>query len=187
MKDILQLYCSMNILLTNYWTRRWQYIFAYAILTREYKIMERHTRSVTRGDMFRQIPNRPFRNCQSWSFITVHGHMDYIVRWQSDLENTKERPLHKPSQDQSKSTALGGVWNFAERCIPPYCLTYLVDHTSTLYRMTLAVNAWVVNINHDKACRHWRIDSLVSSKVYGMYVPLACILIIQKYCNTIDL
>ena len=40
-----------------------------------------------------------------------------IVRWQSDLENTKERPLHKPSQDQSKYTALGGVWNFAERCM----------------------------------------------------------------------
>jgi len=32
--------------------------------------------------------------------------LDYIVSWQSDLENTKERPLHKPSQDQSKSTAL---------------------------------------------------------------------------------
>ena len=42
---------------------------------------------------------------------------DYIVSWQSDLENTKERPLHKPLQDQSKSIALGGVWNFAERCI----------------------------------------------------------------------
>ena len=42
---------------------------------------------------------------------------DYIVSWQSDLEHTKERTLHKPSQDQSKSTALGGVWNFAERCI----------------------------------------------------------------------
>jgi len=39
---------------------------------------------------------------------------DYIVRWQSDLEDTKEIPLHKPSQDWSKSTALGGVWNFAE-------------------------------------------------------------------------
>ena len=37
--------------------------------------------------------------------------------WQSDLKNTKERHRHKPSQDQSKSTALGGVWNFAERCI----------------------------------------------------------------------
>jgi len=43
--------------------------------------------------------------------------LDYIVRWRSDLENTKEIPLHKPSQDQSKSTALGGVWSFAERCI----------------------------------------------------------------------
>jgi len=32
--------------------------------------------------------------------------------WHSDLEHTKERPLHKLSQDQSKSTALGGVWNF---------------------------------------------------------------------------
>jgi len=42
---------------------------------------------------------------------------DYIARCQSDLENTKERPLYKPSQDQSKSTAMGGVWNFAERCI----------------------------------------------------------------------
>jgi len=41
---------------------------------------------------------------------------DYIVRWQSDIENTK-RPFHKPSQDQRKSTALGGAWNFAERCI----------------------------------------------------------------------
>jgi len=37
---------------------------------------------------------------------------DTIVRWQSDLENTKERPLHKPLQDQSKSTALGGVLRF---------------------------------------------------------------------------
>ena len=44
---------------------------------------------------------------------------DYIVRWQSDLENTKERPLHKPSQDQSKSTALGGLWNFAEWHVTP--------------------------------------------------------------------
>ena len=26
---------------------------------------------------------------------------DYIVRWQSDIENTQERPLHKPSQDQT--------------------------------------------------------------------------------------
>ena len=34
-----------------------------------------------------------------------------------DLENTKERPLHKPSQYQSKYTAMGGVWIFAERCI----------------------------------------------------------------------
>ena len=36
---------------------------------------------------------------------------DYIVRWQSDLENTKERPFYKPSQDQSQSTALDGVWD----------------------------------------------------------------------------
>jgi len=42
---------------------------------------------------------------------------DCTVRWQSDLENTKERPFHKPLQEQSKSTALGVVWNFAERCI----------------------------------------------------------------------
>jgi len=41
-------------------------------------------------------------------FNPIYGF--YIVRWQSDLENTKERPLHKPSQDQSKFTALGGVW-----------------------------------------------------------------------------
>jgi len=26
-----------------------------------------------------------------------------------DLENTKERPLHTPTQDQSKSTAFGGA------------------------------------------------------------------------------
>ena len=41
---------------------------------------------------------------------------DFIVRWQADLENTK-RPFHKHSQDQSKSTALGGAWNDAERCM----------------------------------------------------------------------
>ena len=44
---------------------------------------------------------------------------DYIVMLQFDLESTKERPLHKPSQDQSKSTALDGFLNFAERCIYP--------------------------------------------------------------------
>jgi len=44
---------------------------------------------------------------------------DYSVRWQSDLENTKERLLYKPSQDQRKSTTLGGVLNFAERCVRP--------------------------------------------------------------------
>jgi len=42
---------------------------------------------------------------------------DYIVRWQSDLENTQEKSLLKPSQDQRKSTELGGAWNFAEQCI----------------------------------------------------------------------
>jgi len=42
---------------------------------------------------------------------------DYIVMWQSDVENTKERSFHKPSQDQGKSTALDGAWHFAERCI----------------------------------------------------------------------
>jgi len=51
---------------------------------------------------------------------------DYIVRWQSDIENTKERPLHKPSQDQSKFIALGGVWNFAERCI-------VFEHEMSIY------------------------------------------------------
>jgi len=44
-------------------------------------------------------------------------HKDYIVRWQSVPENTKERPLYKPSQDQRKSTALSRAWNFAEQCI----------------------------------------------------------------------
>jgi len=33
------------------------------------------------------------------------------------IENIKERPLHKPSPDQRKSTALGGAWNFAKLCI----------------------------------------------------------------------
>jgi len=41
----------------------------------------------------------------------------YIVKRQSDLENTKERPIHKPSREQSKSTALGGAWNCVDRCI----------------------------------------------------------------------
>jgi len=51
--------------------------------------------------------NGQIRNCQSRSFITIHGYFnpidyDYIVRWQFDLENTKESPLHKPLQDQRK-------------------------------------------------------------------------------------
>jgi len=50
---------------------------------------------------------------------------DYIVRWQSDLENTKERLLHKPSQDQSKSTALGclkfcGTVHYGQQWIDAY-------------------------------------------------------------------
>ena len=45
---------------------------------------------------------------------------DYIVRWQSDLENTKEnklpvcdKPYQNISEDQRKSTTLGGAWKFA--------------------------------------------------------------------------
>jgi len=55
---------------------------------------------------------------------------DYIVRWQSDLENTKERPIHKPSQDQSKSTVLGGVWNFAEQWIHYQQQMYVISNIS---------------------------------------------------------
>jgi len=63
------------------------------------------------------------RNCQSWLFITEHGQFKssklglYWARWQSDLENTQKDHLYKPSQDQRKSTAVGGAWKFAERCI----------------------------------------------------------------------
>ena len=43
---------------------------------------------------------------------------DYIVRWQSDLENAKESILpvcDKPYQkDQRTSTALGGAWKFVK-------------------------------------------------------------------------
>jgi len=57
--------------------------------------------------------------------------MDYdnIVRWQSDIDNTKERPLHKPSQDQRKSTAMGGVWDVAEWCIEGDEMLTLVNST----------------------------------------------------------
>jgi len=49
---------------------------------------------------------------QGWRYdFDVNTIMD------DDLENTKDRPLHKPSQDQRKSTALGRAWNFVERCI----------------------------------------------------------------------
>jgi len=62
--------------------------------------------------------NWPFRNCQSWSFITVHGQF-YSNRlglycWVTIWPRKHQRKT--PSQDQSKSSALGGVWNFAERC-----------------------------------------------------------------------
>ena len=65
---------------------------------------------------------------------------DYNVRWQSDLENTKERPLHKPSKDQSKSTALGGVWNFAERCIRPS----VMEHWHNLHHVLLYLLGQIV-------------------------------------------
>ena len=48
---------------------------------------------------------------------------------QYDLENTKEKPVHKPSQDQSKSSALGGAWNFVEWChgFQHYCYFRVQD------------------------------------------------------------
>jgi len=64
---------------------------------------------------------------------------DYIVRWQSDLENTKERPLHKPLQNQSKSTALGGVWNFVERWTPGLKMTVHDRGTRYWFKPTLSL------------------------------------------------
>ena len=57
---------------------------------------------------------------------------DYMVRSQSDLGNTKERPFHKPSQDQTKSTTFGGAWNFMERCMDR--LTCIRAYKATLPR-----------------------------------------------------
>ena len=67
--------------------------------------------------------------------------------WQCDLENTKERHLHKPSQDQSKSTALGGVWNFAERCIAccwicMQCMSSLADPGGRTRPPLTAADLW---------------------------------------------
>jgi len=51
----------------------------------------------------------------------------FVYLWKdrklSKKQNTKERPLHKSSQDQRKSPALGGACNFAELCITmhPVC------------------------------------------------------------------
>jgi len=75
-----------------------------------------------RLDCIKFEPNGPFRKCQAWALIPVHGQYQsnrlglycLVTIWP---KNTKERPLHEPSQDQSKSTALGGVCNFAEQCI----------------------------------------------------------------------
>ena len=50
-----------------------------------------------------------------WSGLLYDFDVNTIM--DDDLENTKDRPLHKPSQDQRKSTALGRAWNFVERCI----------------------------------------------------------------------
>ena len=63
--------------------------------------------------------NGPFRKCQSSSFITVHGRF-YFNRLGLNFQVAIWPRKHKrktPSQDQSKSTELDGVWNFAERCI----------------------------------------------------------------------
>jgi len=70
---------------------------------------------------------------------------DYIVRWQSDLENTTERPLHKPSQDQSKSTAMGWVWDFEEQCI-------LRKRKSRQIAASVLLKLF---INGYEGCHHW--------------------------------
>jgi len=124
--------------------------------------------------------NGHIRNCQSWSLITVHFNpidYDYFARWQSDPGNTKERPHHKPSQDLRKSTALGGAWDFAERCIVNICkndvhignlqsihwliiisvnlfYTYMQNYRLWVYRgsydlLVVCFNAWVV-LNAEK-------------------------------------
>jgi len=51
------------------------------------------------NNMWSNIDNGPIRNLQSWSFITVQGQflsnsLNYIVRWQSGPENTKEILFH---------------------------------------------------------------------------------------------
>jgi len=68
--------------------------------------------------------NGQFHNCQSWSFITDMVNFnpidsDYIVSWQSDLENTKEsilpdcdKPYHKIKENMPLGEELEHLWNY---------------------------------------------------------------------------
>jgi len=107
---------------------------------------------------FVMVPlNMTYLHCLQHSLFEHLFNLYYIVRWQSDLENTKERPLHKPSRDQSKFTALGGVLNFAERCIDkPICWScnYLqLNHLSMHFVLWGRIHVHLVRVSHrDTVC-----------------------------------
>jgi len=74
--------------------------------------------------------------------------------WQSDLENTKERPLHEPSQDQSKSTVIGGVWKLRNGALYKVlsfdiylCMKYKKYHKMHLFLVFKSYNKLIVIIN----------------------------------------
>jgi len=72
---------------------------------------------------------------------------DYIVRWQSDIENTKERPHHKPLQDQSYR--IGRSLKFCEtvHCIEPFSPTSTQLWKSVASKKRLALNWNVYGIH----------------------------------------
>jgi len=67
---------------------------------------------------------------------------------QYNLENTKEKPVHKPSQDQSKSSALGGAWNFVEWChgFQHYCYFRVQDIFYITEDMVLSIYHWSMQV-----------------------------------------
>jgi len=92
-----------------------------------------------------------FRNCQSWSFIMIHGQnypidYGYIVRWQADLINTKEnilpdcdKPYPKIKENLPHWEEFENMWNYA---LHPCCRRW---HTGQGHITLGCVDHWELN------------------------------------------
>ena len=116
-----------------------------------------------------------FHNCQSWSFITVHGQfyqidLDYIVSWQPELENTKEniisvcdKPYHKIKENMPLGEELKRLWNYPLRSLN-YMAALHLKKANFNETFTLSVSPYTGPVNQDPRLISFKVSLSVLSK-----------------------